>query len=82
MSHCDADALSQLPCKQCGQASHTDEQDRKTTVSTVGILLFQTYTHDDVCELQRADPMLQPVYSAVQKGPPPSLAPGIGEVGF
>ena len=33
--HCNADALSRLPCKQCGQASHTvtDERDGKTTVS-------------------------------------------------
>ena len=41
-------------------------------MSTVGTLPFQTYTHDDICELQLADPILQLVYSAVQKGQPPT----------
>ena len=52
-------------------ASVTDEQDGKTTVSTVGTLPFQSYIHEDIRKLQLDDPILQSVHSAVHKGQPP-----------
>ena len=52
-SHTNADALSRLPCRQCGRSSHQDQTDAL-------IAMAYLVPPENMGELQRDDPHISP----------------------
>ncbi|KAL5486484.1 hypothetical protein EMCRGX_G018971 [Ephydatia muelleri] len=71
--HNNADALSRIPCRQCGRSSHSkDVPEGSALVGVVNSLPFQTYTAEQMRQFQSVDPIIGPVYNAVSLGELPS----------
>eukprot|EP00731_Ephydatia_muelleri_P036277 Em0229g3a len=71
--HNNADALSRIPCRQCGRSSHSkDVPEGSALVGVVNSLPFQTYTAEQMRQFQSVDPIIGPVYTAVSLGELPS----------
>ena len=74
--HSNADALSRLPCRQCGRSDETQEEvaaeTGPITAGAVSVLPFQTHTPEEMTRLQMEDPIVGPVYQAVKNGKLPS----------
>ena len=70
--HNNADALSRVPCKQCGRSSYNAEAEESTAVGLVTGLPFQIQSVEEMRDLQLKDPIIKPVYSAVRGGKQPS----------
>ena len=64
-SHTNADALSRLPCRQCGRSSHQDQTDAL-------IAMAYLVPPENMGELQRDDPHISPVWKAKLDGKKPS----------
>ena len=71
--HNNADALSRIPCRQCGRSSHSKGvPEGSALVGVVNSLPFQTYTAEQMRQFQSVDPIIGPVYNAVSLGELPS----------
>eukprot|EP00731_Ephydatia_muelleri_P024875 Em0016g1146a len=71
--HNNADALSRIPCRQCGRSSHSKVvPEGSALVGVVNSLPFQTYTAEQMRQFQSVDPIIGPVYNAVSLGELPS----------
>ena len=70
LRHCNADALSRVPCRQCGR----DEDIESENTVMVGVVSnpFQKYTPAEMRQMQRDDTTIQPVHCAVSCGQPTS----------
>ena len=75
--HCNADALSRLPCRQCGRIFN-DNSDTPTAAGGVATIsedplpsLVQT-DRDELRKLQQEDPALGPVIAALESNTLPS----------
>ena len=75
--HCNADALSRLPCRQCGRM-FSDNSDTPTAAGGVATIsedplpsLVQT-DRDELRKLQQEDPALGPVIAALESNAFPS----------
>ena len=69
--HNNADALSRLPCQQCGRDSHTPENSDATLSEVMGVVTsspFQTYSTEEMRKLQMEDAIIGPVFAAVKSG--------------
>eukprot|EP00731_Ephydatia_muelleri_P029484 Em0021g7a len=69
--HNNADALSRLPCRQCGRDSHTTENSDATLPEVMGVVTsspFQTYSTEEMRKLQMEDTIIGPVFAAVKSG--------------
>ena len=69
--HNNADALSRLPCRQCGRDSHTPENSDATLSEVMGVVTsspFQTYSTEEMRKLQMEDAIIGPVFAAVKSG--------------
>eukprot|EP00731_Ephydatia_muelleri_P027663 Em0019g536a len=69
--HNNADALSRLPCRQCGRDSHTTENSDVTLPEVMGVVTsspFQTYSTEEMRKLQMEDTIIGPVFAAVKSG--------------
>lgn len=64
--HGNADALSRMPCRQCGRDSHNPTDDVSTQVGVIINLPFQSYPSEEMRKLQLADPSVGPVLQAVE----------------
>ena len=64
--HGNADALSRLPCQQCGRESHDPEAEDSLPPAVNTVLLQQDQTHD-IRQLQEADPSIGLVLRAKQQ---------------
>jgi len=74
--HSNADAMSRIPCRQCGRENHTEDiVDEEVT--TLGVVIPRPLSHtpDDMAQHQLEDDYIQPVYHAVKSGhsPPPNI---------
>lgn len=66
-----ADALSRLPCRQCGRDSHITEHSDASLLEVMEVVTsspFQTYSTEEIRKLQIDDPIIEPVYGAVKSG--------------
>ena len=63
LRHCNADALSRVPCRQCGR----DEDIESENIVMVGVVSnpFQKYTPAEMRQMQLDDTTIQPVHCAV-----------------
>ncbi|KAL5491562.1 hypothetical protein EMCRGX_G016870 [Ephydatia muelleri] len=64
LRHCNADALSRIPCRQCGR-------DEAKNTAIVGVIItnpFQKYTPAEMRQMQMDDTTIQPVHLAVSCG--------------
>ncbi|KAL5496553.1 hypothetical protein EMCRGX_G012859 [Ephydatia muelleri] len=70
LRHCNADALSRVPCRQCGR----DEDIESENTVMVGVVSnpFQKYTPAEMRQMQLDDSTIQPVHCAVSCGQPTS----------
>eukprot|EP00731_Ephydatia_muelleri_P011946 Em0006g840a len=70
LRHCNADALSRVPCRQCGR----DEDIESENTVMVGVVSnpFQKYTPAEMRQMQLDDTTIQPVHCAVSCGQPTS----------
>ena len=73
--HNNADALSRLPCNQCGRDNHSQdkavqEEDPRMKAAAVSLLQLQTHSPRDMYQLQLKDPIIGPVYDAVRQKVP------------
>ena len=73
--HNNADALSRLPCRQCGRESHYESD----STITVGIATVDGQpqplpgrTFDDIRQLQHDDPIIGPILCAVEEHTKPN----------
>ena len=66
LRHCNADALSRVPCRQCGR----DEDIEAENTVMVGVVSnpFQKYTPAEMRQMQLDDTTIQPVHCAVSCG--------------
>ena len=75
--HNNADALSRLPCNQCGRESHFTETDQNT--HTVGLVTNEENANvrgkspEEIPQLQLADPMIGPVLKSLESLEKPTL---------
>ena len=69
--HTNADALSRLPCQQCGRDSH-DSSSNVDVASTSLLQPLQDELSDSLREAQLADPMLGPLMRGKEAGEKPS----------
>ena len=65
--HNNADALSRLPCKQCGRSNHL-QGDMVVDEPVLLVRPFQTHSTGEIYQLQIKDLAIRPVYVAVKKG--------------
>eukprot|EP00731_Ephydatia_muelleri_P025168 Em0017g251a len=74
--HCNADALSRVPCRQCGRENQNVEtsQGDNAVITGIGAVLspFQTCTPNEMRKLQLQDEAIGPVYRAVLDRKTPS----------
>ena len=74
--HCNADALSRVPCRQCGRENENQETNHGESAVITGIATvlspFQTCTLDELRKLQINDEVIGPVYRAVLDRKTPS----------
>ncbi|KAL5505305.1 hypothetical protein EMCRGX_G006717 [Ephydatia muelleri] len=76
--HGNADALSRMPCRQCGRDSHNPTDDVSTQVGVIINLPFQSYPSEEMRKLQLADPSVGPVLQAVELDRKPQKSnPGV-----
>lgn len=81
--HNNADALSRLPCRQCGRESHY-ESDSTITISIAAVdgqphhLPGQTF--DDIRQLQHDDPIIGSILCAVEEHTKPNPDASSGQV--
>ena len=70
LRHCNANALSRVPCRQCGR----DEDIESENTVMVGVVSnpFQKYTPAEMRQMQLDDTTIQPVHCAVSCGQPTS----------
>ena len=69
VQHGNADSLSRIPCSQCGRKSHSTDEfplGEDQAVCQVSELPFQSYTLEQIRQLQLSDPSLGPVLRAVE----------------
>ena len=70
LKHCNADALSRLPCVQCGRDEHG-----KSTKTSVEVNAMQIgiphITQEELCQYQTDDPVLGPVLEHLHAGRKP-----------
>eukprot|EP00731_Ephydatia_muelleri_P012465 Em0006g1359a len=71
--HCNADALSRIPCRQCGRVDQGKEVEVSASVSVLPAFPFQYYSLEDMQRLQMEDASINPVYQAVRHGQTPPL---------
>ena len=64
--HCNADALSRVPCHQCGCTADCE-------AVLVGAALLTSHQPSEIRALQRSDPEIGPVQKAKENGVQPSL---------
>eukprot|EP00731_Ephydatia_muelleri_P019301 Em0012g126a len=69
--HCNADALSRIPCRQCGRVDQGKEVEVSASVSVLPAFPFQYYSLEDMQRLQMEDASINPVYQAVRHQTPP-----------
>ena len=73
--HSNADAMSRIPCRQCGRVSHTKDSNNEEI--SLGVLISTPLTHTPgyMAQQQLEDDWIKPVYHAVKSGnpPPPNL---------
>ena len=71
--HCNADALSRIPCRQCGRVDQGKEVEFSASVSVLPAFPFQSYSLEEMQRLQMKDASINPVYQAMRHGQiPPS----------
>ena len=61
--HNNADALSRLPCKQCGRSNHL-QGDMVADEPVLLVRKFQTHSTGEIYQLQMKDPAIRSVYVA------------------
>ena len=71
--HCNADAFSRIPCRQCGRVDKGKEVEFSASVSVLPAFPFQSYSLEDMQRLQMEDASINPVYQAVRHGQIPPL---------
>ena len=73
--HSNADALSRIPCRQCGRSNHNKDEVPSDDEQTVGVLIPLPVSQDpgNMGHHQLDDDQIQPVYLAVQNGYQPPL---------
>ena len=73
--HNNADALSRIPCRQCGRDNHNKDEVPSDDEQTVGVLVPLPISQDpgNMGHHQLDDDQIQPVYLAVQNGHQPPL---------
>ena len=68
--HTNADALSRLPCRQCGRESHTSEI--QGTISATSMQPPESEPVPELRKVQLADPILGPLLRGQESGKKPS----------
>ena len=69
VQHGNADSLSRIPCSQCGRKSYSTDEfplEEDQAVCQVSELPFQSYTLEQIRQLQLSDPSLGPILRAVE----------------
>ena len=73
--HSNADALSRIPCRQCGRSNHNKDEVSSDDEQTIGVLVPLPVSQDpgNMGHHQLDDDQIRPVYLAVQNGRQPPL---------
>ena len=69
-AHSNADALSRLPCRQCGRDSHDTYS---TEAAVVTVQLPRDHISDSLRDLQLADPTISPLLLGKESGTKPDI---------
>lgn len=59
--HSNTDALSRMPCQQCGRPSHADAKDSEETVDHAVAYCFPGTSDEEMQKLHLDDPVIDPV---------------------
>jgi hypothetical protein len=70
-AHTNTDALSRLPCQQCGRESHITPTETKVSATTI-VQSVPQQLGDNLREVQLADPVLGPLLRGKEAGHKPS----------
>ena len=72
LKHSNADALSRLPCQQCGRPNHSSIEDTEETVEADAVAhCFPGTSDEEMRKLQLDDPVIGPVLRHLQDGQQP-----------
>ena len=71
--HCNADALSRIPCRQCGRFDQGKEVEFSASVRVLPAFPFQPYSLEEMQGLQMEDASINQVYQSVRHGQIPPL---------
>ena len=70
--HCNADAMSRIPCDQCGRDSHQETPSVTKEPVLLGTVTLNSRTPSELQNLQKTDPNIGPILTSFQQGQKPT----------